>query len=399
MALTTTFRLATYKRAKDGLQQILFCIYVDGTDWKGSAKFKVAEKLWDEGRMRVKGKHPNAAEINDWLKDLEERAQKEYAALLKKGGVITAKRIADSIFTNTDFHAYLEEFHNKMTGITQGYSRKTVNTMRKMLKEYRPKLNLEEIDLEFIEGFAAFLRARPGRDAKRMADPTLRKRMIDFKVAYEKHKKRLHPSPFEGYKLPSGERTKEPVPLTEAEIEALWNVEPRNRMEAEAKDIFLFSYYATGMRPGDVVCLLWEEVSEEGIFYLENKKEHLSKRRKVMVFMNERLRILLDRREKGRETVFGFFKDGEEMTRQRIDVILSARRDDIKILAARAGIDKWISFKLARNTFAAIAYEKAKWDLKLIQDNMNHSTAKQTLAYTGESLARLAQLQRATYGK
>lgn len=392
---TISFRLANYVR-KDKKQQVQMWVYSGDTEKPVDTGVKVPAKQWDSKRSRIRPAYPNAAVLNALLDKMEEAVEKSFAEIKGKGGAVTAERIAEDAFVVTDFHAYLQEVIDTMDGPTQFSAQGSYKTLKKMLLEFRPKLNLQDIDLDFLNEFEAFLRARPGTTGKGLLDSTLNKRMVQLAAVYNSHKKRAHPSPFEFYKMPSSENLTEYEPLEDADIEAIWNAKTRTWTEATAKEVFLFCYYAAGMRPGDALSLEWSEVGEKEIVYLEGKKEHQKKKRKVHVEINPRLAELLSRRNRAHHTVFGILTGPEEEWRKEIKDTLAGLRNDLKMLALRAGVTKWVSFKIMRHTFAHQGEEKT--DILKTRHAMNHGTTKMTEKYTGRNIKTAIEVQRAVYG-
>lgn len=398
---TVTFRLSSHVR-KNGQQQIRMWVYSGKTEVPKDTGFKVLAKQWDARRMRVRNNHPNHALINGVLDSWEAKADASFAMAIKNGSTPSAAKVAQETFSTTDLHQYLQDVAGKMTGETQVNSLRTFKTLQNMLKEFSPSLSVEEVTTELLEDFDRFLRRRPGRDGKAMASATVRKRMTQFKTAYDAHPKRPHPSPFAGYEIPSGKKAKKDEALEPHEIEALWNATAQTRTEGQARDIFLFSYYAAGMRPGDVISLTWEEIKETEIIYLEGKKEHLpdAEEYPVHVDIHPRLRELIARQPRGKSTVFGLLKDHDKRPlRKKIDSALSGRRAELKMIAARVGITKWISFKLARTTFARMANKQTGYDLEKVRLAMNHSKVSTTEIYTGRDVEVQKLVQRAVYGE
>jgi len=70
-----------------------------------------------------------------------------------------------------------------------------------------------------------------------------------------------------------------------------------------AKDAFLFSFYAAGMRSSDVLQLRWSDIKEDRIIYSQQKKAD-SDGAELSIPLNQFTRDILERYDRSTPTVF-----------------------------------------------------------------------------------------------
>ena len=141
-------------------------------------------------------------------------------------------------------------------------------------------------------------------------------------------------------------------------------------------DMFLFAYYACGMRISDIITLRWCDIDL-------NKKELdkiqvKTRGRNIIPLTDEALEIL--RRWQGQHQVFvfGLLPDDfnlidEEMLRTRRNSITSFINKSLEIIAKKAGLDKKVSFHMARHSWAVAALEQGM-SISMISSLLGHTS-------------------------
>ena len=159
---------------KDGTAAIEVSLTVNGARSFFSTGKRDCVQNWDKSRQLVRGNSEEAKSINKFLSALKAKIyQKEEAELLDRGFVITAELLRDAYFDKVEslkehsLMSVLDE-HNAQSRSMVG---KTVAKSTyfnfehggKLLQEYirskygRNDLYLRELNLDFIQGFHAFL--------------------------------------------------------------------------------------------------------------------------------------------------------------------------------------------------------------------------------------------------
>lgn len=167
------------------------------------------------------------------------------------------------------------------------------------------------------------------------------------------------------------------IKLEELEVEeysSIWN----------ARNYFLFAFYMGGIRFGDFVELQWKNVVDGNLRYLMNKtgkQLQLSLHPKAM----ELLKLYKGKNVEPESFIFPLLpKSYFEYDRIK-QIRLSGAKNalvnkNLKTVAEKAGIQKRLSFHVARHSFAYIAFKKTK-DPLAIQMILQHSKLKETQDY------------------
>lgn len=389
------------KTKKTGLQSIDLRVTIDRRPRTRTTGFHVNATEWDAGKERVKQGHENATHITDALLAIKAKAQRVYADAVAAGQSPTSDEVLERTFATTDFHAFATATIAAMDKEDRVRTAKKFTTMHNHLKAFAPSLKVEAIDARFVEGFRAYLLARRiGRAGQEepMEHNSIVNTLHTFRALYNMSPQRRTPSPFVGAKIgsyrPSGTE-----PLTAAEITALWNYEPDTASNRRARDLFLFSYYALGMRIGDVLRLEWEAVRDLEIVYTEGKKKRHGSRA-IRVPRNRFIDAILSRWPRKGAYVFNQITAKTERDIQKqIESVEAAINRSLKTVAAACGIAKWIASKLARTTFADIANKRTGRNVYAVQQAMGHSRISTTEIYLGKDASAIDELVALVYGE
>lgn len=179
------------------------------------------------------------------------------------------------------------------------------------------------------------------------------------------------------------------VPLTIEEVRRIEELELTGNI-AMARDAFLFSLYAQGMRFGDVASIRWENVVDGLLVYNTNKS---SRAKLIKIPIHKKMRAILDNYERKQVSkyanrIFPFIlgridetANAEQMIKFKESVAAKNAVINrlLKLVAKHAGISKNLTFHMARHTFTNLAI--AKMDIRQVQTALAHSSVKTTEIY------------------
>lgn len=250
-------------------------------------------------------------------------------------------------------------------------------TTYNVLKAFKPKLRLSDINLSLIEGFDEYMRVTNGNaDGGRYPKhKNLKTVLLDM----QKHDIPVK-NPYPLFKMPQP-NVKE-VYLDKEELDAFRKMYvqlPEGTTLFKSLEMYLFSCYC-GLRISDVVTLKWSEVDLENSLIVKTQvktKEEV----KAPIFEYTRA-LLLKKSNSGK--LLG--TDGYVFGDSCIQVI--NRR--LKELAEMAGVDKHITFHVARHTFATLLVMDGVSIYK-IQKFLGHKSVGMTERYLKYDL-KMAQV-------
>jgi len=375
--------------------------------------YGLAKKDWDEKACRVRKSHPNSTRLNNFIAKklaeanetaLELDTQKESSS----SGVIKRKikPAADAMFfARADL--FLERL--KESG---NYNRWRPETSRlRTFKEFvlgtdavrhewpakakafkhdpapgvlaGPDVPFQPIDVGLLTRFKIYLKAQRGLSDRSIANflitiqaifaPAINEDVLDKKYTpFGKDKIRI--------KLPESLK----VGLTKEDVEKLETAELSHPAYAEARDVWLLSFYFAGMRAADVLKLRWSDFREGRLHYLMNKNG-----KAVSLKVPEKAQTVLDRYapSKGRPDsfVFGYLKGMEHvedkfLLKKRIASAIGQCDKLLRLrIAPAAGVEGKLTLHIARHTFATLAGDKIP--VQMLQKLYRHSDIKTTLGY------------------
>ena len=141
-------------------------------------------------------------------------------------------------------------------------------------------------------------------------------------------------------------------------------------------DMFLFAYYACGMRISDIITLRWCDIDL-------NKKELdkiqvKTRGRNIIPLTDEALEILHRWQDQHEVFVFGLLPDDfnlkdEEKLRTRRNSITSSINKSLERITKKVGFDKKVSFHMARHSWAVTALEQGV-SISMISSLLGHTS-------------------------
>lgn len=171
--------------------------------------------------------------------------------------------------------------------------------------------------------------------------------------------------------------------LTHEELEQLEAFRAPNESLGRVKDTFLFSVYS-GMRHSDVRALRVENLvqDEQGDFWIEKVIEKTKTQWRVPLLDNAK--DIIDKYAREAEITGSLLPS---ISNQKVNAYL-------KVIADLAGLDKELTFHVARHTFATTVMLARNIPIELASEFLGHSDIATTQVYariTNEHLKRTAK--------
>jgi len=358
-----------------------------------SAGIMLEEKYWSTLKNAIKPSHPNSTRFNSFLTNkLAELQDQIYEYETKEKSLNTAA-LKNKIMGKepVDFFSFAEEvLAEYLRGGQVGTHDKNKSVLKK-LKDYQKgkRLDFQDMTVRFLVTYEKYLREQLNNKTstvnnsikffRRVYNEAIRQEMVD-----------RNKSPFDHYEMKSEKSTR--TYLTEKEIEALETVELPigTRLELH-RDMFVFACYAGGLRVSDVLQLEWDNYDGAHL-HITTKKTGAQLSIKCPT---KALEIIESYKEQGRSDRFIFPMLPDEVNKSDLKVldrkITSATayiNKNLKLIAAKAGITKNLSFHVSRHTWATRALTKGM-TIDKVSKLMGHSNIKETQIYAkivGKSL-------------
>jgi integrase len=380
MALSVfIFARKSYLAKKGGTARIYLGIIVNG---KNKAPLPLAKNI------RVKPEHwqdhdtegnrlevpramktcPDQSKINTAILDALAKARKIIERYQVNEWVLTYERFIKEWggIRADNFEAHLKDYLERMKDVYSDETLTKVTFMMGKFIRWRPNLDLQDIDYKLITQYQQHLLMPKDKGGRGNDESTVYTNLKEFRKIMKDafNQDLIRRNPFDLIRLHKPKVEKIPLEMDEVqEFEKLLTADLPYYLR-KTLCWWLLAIY-TGRRYGDLQKFYEWDIRKEYIKVIQQKKvKGLPKIRVVMIFMNERIRSIIDIIIKSRFEPLGTSK---------ANIFL-------KELASRAGVTKHVYFHLARHTFNHIN-KKLQTDLNTRKDLMGHDSTKSTLVY------------------
>lgn len=372
------FYINRNKIKKNGLCPLMGRISINTEVAQFSAKMDVDPSLWDAKAYRMKGKSRHAVEVNRHIEKMTADINRHYKDILDTQGYITAelvKNAVNGIGQKKETLMTLFEEHNEEYARQIGITRKKGSfkiyeaafiQLRKYIQLYygTEDIPLRKLEYSFIEKFDTYLRIERKYSAYTVSGYTIILRKIIRRAIGQGS---LRCNPFAAY-IPEQPPRKRRH-MTQEELELFINTPVVSRPLCHTKDMFIFCCY-TGLSYADLRNLSKEHIYREkdGSRWIK-----ISRQKTGSECMIRLLDIPLQIMEK---------YAGERKTDKIFNVVgLSSTIVNLNKIARLCGIEKHITFHMARHNFATLITLSQGVPLETVSRMMGHKCMRTTQIY------------------
>jgi len=342
---------------KDGTYPIVLQIIKDRKVTIKSTGFHVKENQFKEGQGNWVIKHPDAILYNMAI-------EKKRSETLET--TLSSRPVGHKTFFKA-IDALMQRYENR----NQVAAFNRLKTNKYYLQECWGKdIYLKDLNKSWVNKFTEH------RYAQGNSDSTVKKNLQDLAVVLN------NDDDYEGknwFQLESKRINPKPVKreaLTIEEIKLLENAKLEGLTEL-ARDMFLFAFYAHGMRFESVVLLSPKDIRNGFIRYRMNKGQKIRE-----IAIHDKLKAIIDKYKGKGQFLFPAVKEQPDAWSKK-NIVGSANawgRVYLKRAAILAGIDKYFTFHSARSSFAVIALTKGV-SYSVLKDALGHSNFATTEQY------------------
>jgi len=331
--------------------------------------YKVHEKYWN-GSQVVKYEH--AAKINARISEITNQALNYLADCQRSNRRVNLELIGKA-HASASFSDYLihraAQYEKKEMLIM---ARKTLRIDKELRECFKREVFFDELTQDLLREYESYLTGIGN------SQNTRHKKFKFLQQFYSQavlDRKAEDPNPFKLYKINPKPVRKEK--LTLSEIEAIENLPLKAGAVNDARNLFLFSYYAKGVRFENCIMFRKDQVVKDRLLFKTNKGEKY-----LSVKIHSRLQAILDHYKDNKPFVFPYVKSVPASKKEYIKMIDVANvivNRNLKIVAGLAEVIPF-AFHIARHTFA-YHMKKVTTNIGVIQDALGHSNSKITEAY------------------
>jgi site-specific recombinase XerD len=368
-------------RIKNGKAPIYARVTINGNRLEISAQREISVVEWNSGSQKARGKSAEANMINNDLAFIQTKILSCRSNLVAQGEVVTPeslkKEYSGVVERPRMFVEIIQQHNNDIkTLIGKGYSKATwvkYNTTQKHIQEFlkwkysATDIILNKLNFEFINDFEFYLKSQKNIDVNTNAKYIKNiKKIVRECVA----KNWLDKDPFMAYKVKAKKTEREF--LTELELQAIQEKHfPIERLE-HIRDLFIFSCY-TGLAYIDIYNLTKDNISigidgEKWIFTHRQKTETASR----IPLLQPALDIL--NKYANHPAAVSGKKLLPVPSNQKMNAYL-------KEIATVCGINKELTFHMARHTFATTVTLTNGVPIESISKMLGHTKLQTTQIY------------------
>lgn len=386
--LNIRFYLRTNHVNRDGTCAIMVRISVNGERTAFSTKLCADPNKWDADTNHVDGKTKADKELNRTLDDMKASIRNHFYELERYEPTVTAEKVRNAflgITARTEslmrlFDEYMEECRS-LEGISKSQAtvQKYDRCYRRVQEFLKAKYNISDIPLveighKFITDLECYLRT-----VSQCNENTTAKFLQTFKMIILRARNNgyIKGDPFGNYKI----RIKrvDRGYLTEEEIAVIIKKKFATKRLEQVRDIFIFSCY-TGLAYIDIKELKADDIRTS----FDGNQWIMTHRHKTQTPVNV---PLLDIPAKLVAKYKGTTKDG------RLLPVLSNQKMNsyLKEIATLCGIEKNITFHLARHTFATTITLSQGVSIESVSKMLGHTNIQTTQIYARITNQKISQ--------
>jgi len=367
MASIKTFHKQYSENKEDGIVWISF--YINRDKISCSTGVRCRQKHWDKNKSCVTINDKQYKDKNLIIGKIHARINEVFVKYRLRNKKLTKDSFLRAYNRPNDYDTFFEfiDMYQKKNAIKSELA--TIMTHRGVinkLKAFAPLLHFDDITPEWLDDYYSYLRKKLKNNEntayKNMS--TIRKYVrAAWKAGY------MDENPFEHWSI---KRTKASYCyLNEEELRILVNLYNEGELEYKyhkTLEFFLFLCFSS-LHIGDAKSLKLEQFNNDSFTYFRLKLRN-SKPEPIVVPVSDPLRNLL-------RNLVGKRQKGPIFERLHADQTMNTF---LKEIAKIAEIDKPLSHKVGRHTFATIFLRRTK-DLASLKDILGHSELRETLIY------------------
>ena len=358
-------------------------VTINGKSSKTSLGIRIHPEDWDVKKSRSRrGKFTEDKRVNIFIENSLSKANRAYTSLLDDYDVVTADMVINQLLgRNEGKHQGVVEYYDKyvnelevLIGKSCSYTlwRKNKTLMKYLVQYLKTKHKSSDIPLtrfsyDHVVGFYNFLRSN-----KLHAHNTAVKYMTLFKKIITRafHSGWIKRDPFLGFSL-GCEPVERPF-LEQHEVEQIMAVNTDKEHLERVRDWFIFSCF-TGLAYVDVKKLKRTDVvrTSDGVEWIKTRRTKTNSKSSIPLLPIPKSIIIkyadLDKLNKD-DLIFDLYSN------QKVNQYL-------KEVAKMAGVDKNVTFHIARHTFATTVTLQNGIPIETVSKMLGHRSLRTTQHY------------------
>lgn len=364
----STIRTYIRKHKKDSDTGVVWIsFYIKREKIHFSTSVSIQESAWNEVKCVVTSADKQYRDKNLIIETIVARVNNVFVKYRLRNKVITRDGFFKTYNRPDDydtFFDFVDVYRKKISDFTEDSTMDTHKSAIDKLKAFNPKLHFDDITEDWLDTYYSHLRKKmencENTAYKNMS--IIRKYVrAAWKAGY------MDENPFEHWSIKRTRSSYEYLNPDELELMIkLYNSGRLGEVDHKCLEFFLFLCFSS-LHIGDASKLKLEQFTDNSFTYFRIKNRN-KKPEPVVVPISSPLRSML-------KNIVG--TRGKGLVFDKVPTSINVR---LKNIAKQAGVDKPISCKAGRHTFATIYLKRTK-DLASLKDILGHSELRETLIY------------------
>jgi site-specific recombinase XerD len=375
--LHLTFWIYKSKLTSKGMAPIYLRITIKGQKTELATGVNTSPSQWNSKRCQIKGNSVEARELNLKLQNLKEKVLEAYNELLSRGIPVSPEMVKSKAIGSDDQSVtllYALEYHNALLQKKNGTTASQVKyqTLKRKVVEFiyqeynRKDLFLKELNYQFVVKFEAFLKSTQQiKHNTAIKYIQFLKKITNLSIAHGW----LQQNPFSGFKcslLPVHRGY-----LSQKEISVLSHRQFNLKRLEAVKDVFLLSCY-TGLAYVDIKELTSRHIvqKDDGTFWIIIHRRKTGTRSPIPLLTPA-------------QSILNKYKGLLTDKNQHLLPVISNQKMNayLKEIGEVCGIEKNLTFHLARHTFATTVTLTNGVPIETVSKMLGHTSLKTTQIY------------------
>lgn len=365
-----TYRVFQKKANKKGEAPIYISFYLNREKVEVPAKISVNPIHFDKEKGCVKANYEFASDNNLIISDVKSAINDIHVRYRLKKVTLTPELFWNEYRNPGQYKLFFDfcsEFQRlRFKELSEGTQKKHLVCL-KALKEFKETIYFDDFTPEFIRKFVLYLRKTRGN-----ANNTIRKdlKVISIYLNEAVKKDIIKENPIKQIKMPAESDGKRDA-LDPDELDILFKLYKNNTLSSRLQNVLEFFLFMclSSLHITDARRLKIEDIGDREFHYVRIKLLHI-RPKVIRIPISVPLRKIIKHRQGSRSEGCLWEK---MISDQKVNYYL-------KEIAEIAGINKNITAKVGRHTFATIFLRETK-DLNTLKETMGHSNISQTMVY------------------
>ena len=357
---------------------------------------KVNPKFWDGQAGKVKSSHSRHKQLNRPIRKKYDEIEDIIFEMEASKQNYSAKQIIDSIRKNTKRLSFFELPDEHVEDLVKADNHNRAISDRSKInriKEFAKKRNFEfeEIDENLLKKLKIYLRITVGLSERSVMNVFVMIRLLYNKAIIRKIvDRKFYPFGKDKIKIKYPQTIK--IGLDDTEIRKIeeLDLDPRTSVW-HTRNVFLFSFYLSGIRISDVLRMRWSDILADRLYYKMSKNDKADSLKLPVPVITILSYYREDKRTKS-DYIFPELKTipikDSKAIYSRIKTSIKRLNSNLTIIANLAEIDKKITNHIARHSFGNIAGDKVS--PQMLQKLYRHTHLSTTIGYQGNFIHKNA---------